>query len=85
MAFMVDLAQVADQRLRTGIPEFWKGTAEFDKLRRAEWVYSPEWRSHQSKNISAQKSDRPIADLALVEPEPLFDLDALTSEQVEGV
>jgi Putative periplasmic protein kinase ArgK and related GTPases of G3E family len=80
MAFMVDLAQVADQRLRTGIPEFWKGTAEFDKLRRAEWVYSPDWKNHQSKHISAQKDGKPITDPAAVEPEPLFDLDALTAE-----
>lgn len=74
MAFMVDLAQVADQRLRTGIPEFWKGTAEFDKLRRAEWVYSPSWREHQSKNIKAQTDG--TTNKVNVEPEPLFDLDA---------
>ncbi len=73
MAFMVDLAQVADQRLRTGIPEFWKGTAEFDKLRRAEWVYSPQWRDHQVKNIKAQSDG--TAEKVNVEPEPLFDLE----------
>lgn len=73
MAFMVDLAQVADQRLRTGIPEFWKGTAEFDKLRRAEWVYSPDWRSHQVRNIKAQAEG--TAEKISVEPEPLFDFE----------
>lgn len=76
MAFMIDLAQVADQRLRTGIPEFWKGTAEFDKLRRAEWVYSPAWREHQKKNLDlqkAQKDGRPESEYA-TEPEPLFDV-----------
>jgi energy-coupling factor transporter ATP-binding protein EcfA2 len=73
MAFMVDLAQVADQRLRTGIPEFWKGTAEFDKLRRAEWVYSPQWREHQAKNVKAQSAG--TAEKVNVEPEPLFDLE----------
>jgi hypothetical protein len=72
MAFMVDLAQVADQRLRTGIPEFWKGTAEFDKLRRAEWVYSPEWRDHQAKNVKAQRDG--TADSDETEPAALFDL-----------
>jgi len=75
MAFMVDLAQVADQRLRTGIPEFWKGTAEFDKLRRAEWVYSPDWRSHQVKNIKAQKVGAAASPVSSTEPEPLFDLE----------
>jgi hypothetical protein len=49
MVFMVDLGQIANQRLRTKIPEFWKSTAEFDKLRRAEWVYSPGWRESQTK------------------------------------
>jgi len=49
MVFMVDLAQVAGQRLRTAIPEFWSGTAEFDRLRRAEWVYSPDWRANHVK------------------------------------
>jgi len=81
MAFMVDLAQVAEQRLQTGIPEFWKGTAEFDKLRRAEWVYSPDWRTHQSKNLDAQKT-RKVGKPASAspaaaegtEPEPLFDI-----------
>jgi hypothetical protein len=41
--FMVDLGQVAVQRLRKGIPTFWEGAVQFDKLRRAEWVYGPDW------------------------------------------
>jgi hypothetical protein len=44
VVFMIDLEQVANTRLRAGIPEFWNNTAQFDKLRRAEWVYLPEWR-----------------------------------------
>lgn len=44
VVFMVDLGQVAIQRLRMGIPSFWESTSEFDKLRRAEWVYGPDWR-----------------------------------------
>lgn len=63
MVFMVDLGQVADQRLRTGIPEFWTSTAQFDKLRRAEWVYSPGWRMKAagkgSLGVSAPRSDPP--------------------------
>jgi hypothetical protein len=73
MVFMIDLAQVADQRLRTGIPEFWKGTAEFDKLRRAEWVYTPDWREHQAKNIAAQAPSAKGKNLP-TEPAALFDL-----------
>lgn len=54
VVYMVDLGQVAVQRLRTGIPTFWQGTAEFDKLRRAEWVYAPEW----GTKLAEQKSKR---------------------------
>lgn len=79
MAFMVDLAQVADQRLSTGIPEFWKGTAEFDKLRRAEWVYSPDWREHQSKNLKAKAAGAPEGTVD-VEPAPLWDEDSFPDE-----
>lgn len=54
VVYMVDLGQVAVQRLRTGIAEFWKGVAEFDKLRRAEWVYGPDWHSRRQE---ARRSD----------------------------
>lgn len=43
IVFMIDLGQVANQRLMAAIPNFWMSTAEFDKLRRAEWVYAPQW------------------------------------------
>jgi len=63
VVFMVDLGQVAVQRLRTGIPNFWQGTSEFDKLRRAEWVYAPGWRSKaaekQAKRSTAKR--QPLA------------------------
>lgn len=45
IVFMVDLGQVAHQRLRAGIPDFWSGAAEFDKLRRAEWIYGESWKA----------------------------------------
>ena len=48
IVFLIDLGQVANQRLMAGIPDFWKSTAEFDKLRRAEWVYSPKWSSKRA-------------------------------------
>lgn len=40
---MIDLAAIVNQRLSMNIVEFWKGAREFDKLRRAQWVYSPSW------------------------------------------
>jgi hypothetical protein len=58
VVFMVDLGQVAVQRLRTGIPSFWEGAAEFDKLRRAEWVYGPTWRDRASNAAATPKSKR---------------------------
>jgi hypothetical protein len=55
IVFMVDLGQVAHQRLTAGIPEFWRGTLEFDKLRRAEWVYGPDWKSKLAERQAAAK------------------------------
>lgn len=49
MVFMVDLGQAANLRLRVNIPDFWKSTSEFEKLRRAEWVYTPDWQSRVSR------------------------------------
>jgi hypothetical protein len=43
VVFLMDIGQLSGARLRTSIPEFWKGTREFDRLRRAEWVYGPQW------------------------------------------
>jgi hypothetical protein len=45
VVYMVDLGQLTVKRLQTGIPAFWEATSEFDRLRRAEWVYAPGWRS----------------------------------------
>jgi hypothetical protein len=45
VVFMVDLGQLTVKRLQKGIPSFWQATSEFDKLRRAEWVYGPDWRN----------------------------------------
>jgi histone H3/H4 len=54
VVYLVDLGQVAVQRLRTGIPSFWQGTSEFDKLRRAEWVYGPDWRTRLDEKRARQ-------------------------------
>jgi len=48
VVFMLDLGQVARERMRSRkIPRFWENENEFDKLRRAEWVYSHDWRDSQ--------------------------------------
>lgn len=76
MVFMVDLGQVADQRLRTGIPDFWTSTAQFDKLRRAEWVYDPSWRAKAGKD--AKEAPRNHEDTQLSDESPAqepFDFD----------
>jgi hypothetical protein len=56
VVYLVDLGQVAIQRLRTGIPQFWEGAAEFDKLRRAEWVYAPEWQAKLAEKTKATRT-----------------------------
>jgi hypothetical protein len=56
VVFMVDLGQVAHQRLRAGIPEFWQGTTEFDRLRRAEWVYGLDWKTRLAAKQAQAKS-----------------------------
>lgn len=43
--YMIDLGQIVVQRMTTAIIPFWENQAEFDKLRRAQWVYEPDWRS----------------------------------------
>jgi hypothetical protein len=56
VVYMVDLGQLAVKRLQKGIPTFWLATSEFDKLRRAEWVYGPEWREKLTEKRAKQKS-----------------------------
>jgi hypothetical protein len=64
VVFMVDLGQVTIQRLRKGIPNFWQSSAEFDRLRRAEWVYGPEWRVKLGEKLAkkAKKASRTSGD-----------------------
>jgi len=56
VVYMVDLGQLAVKRLQKGIPTFWLATSEFDKLRRAEWVYGPEWPDKLTEKRSKQTS-----------------------------
>jgi hypothetical protein len=56
---MIDLASVARQRLNQEISPFWKRQAEMDRLRRAEWVYSPDFEKADSScgdNGTAKKA-----------------------------
>ena len=71
VVYMVDLGQVAVQRLRTGIPTFWQGTAEFDKLRRAEWVYAPEWQAKLAEKKSRRSPEAARARGNEAEAQPL--------------
>ncbi|MCV7215023.1 hypothetical protein H7J51_06970 [Mycobacterium crocinum] len=57
VVFMVDLGQLTVKRLQKAIPRFWENTQEFDKLRRAEWVYAPDWEA----KLSSPKPSRTAA------------------------
>ena len=60
VVYMVDLGQLTVKRLQKGIPAFWERTSDFDRLRRAEWVYGPEWRTklrELPKGVSKPKPD----------------------------
>ena len=48
VVYMLDLAAQAEKRIQREIPDFWKGQHELDKLRRAQWVYTPGWRATPS-------------------------------------
>ena len=88
VVYMVDLGQLTVKRLQKGIPAFWDKTSDFDRLRRAEWVYGPEWKSKLkavSKSTTADGSSRSAAP----EDEPaipmLFDDPAeLDSPELDG-
>jgi hypothetical protein len=45
---MIDLAAIVNQRMGVKIVEFWKGQREFDTLRRAQWVYEPNWKQRSA-------------------------------------
>jgi len=51
MVFMIDLGQQSNVRLSKKIPEFWSSVAEFDRLRRSSWIYTPDWRDTQTKSV----------------------------------
>lgn len=66
--FMIDLGQMVNQRMTTGVTPFWESQAEFDKLRRAQWVYDPEWRGRPKLPKAVKGGD--ATDSASAEPQP---------------
>jgi hypothetical protein len=91
VVFMVDLGQVANQRLRRGIPNFWESTGQFDRLRRAEWVYGPDWREKliekstkrptSSVRVKAHPSDEPDVPTLFDDP---AEMDESSKLQTDG-
>ncbi|MFD8534909.1 P-loop NTPase family protein [Streptomyces rubrogriseus] len=57
VVFMVDFAALVARRMRKAPVEFWKA-GKSDELRRAEWVYEPQWAEGQSKGSSANAAGR---------------------------
>lgn len=88
VVYMVDLGQLTVKRLQKGIPDFWERTSDFDRLRRAEWVYGPEWRTKlqaaakpTAKGVSpsapesSESSDEPAIPMLFDDPAELDEPD----------
>lgn len=69
MVFMIDLGQQSNVRLSKKIPEFWVSVAEFDRLRRSSWIYTPDWKEKKLKVGTRADNDQATAD----DDELLFD------------
>ena len=78
VVFMVDLGQLAVKRLQKGIPEFWVSTREFDRLRRAEWVYAPDWRGQPGSGSKATAAKKGEGDAASAETSAPMASEAMT-------
>lgn len=55
IVFMVDFAALVVKRMRKAPVEFWK-PGKSDELRRAEWVYSPDWVPVSGRSRRGEKS-----------------------------
>ncbi|MEU4386877.1 hypothetical protein [Promicromonospora sp. NPDC023805] len=80
VVYMVDLGQLTVKRLQKGIPAFWERTSDFDRLRRAEWVYGPDWRAKlqvapkltsKETGVSAPESGEPAIAMLFDDPAEL--------------
>ncbi|SDL13135.1 hypothetical protein [Nonomuraea jiangxiensis] len=55
---MIDLANSARQRLNQDVIPFWTKQAEMDRLRRAEWVYTPDFDADEAAESDSQPKER---------------------------
>ncbi|SFJ55417.1 hypothetical protein SAMN05421835_106215 [Amycolatopsis sacchari] len=64
VVFMVDFAALVGKRMRKAPVEFWK-PGKSDELRRAEWVYDPDWTKTPKKLVQtrAEKDDSELLEL----------------------
>lgn len=71
VVFMVDFAALVQKRMRKAPVEFWK-PGKADELRRAEWVYDPEWIERPAKSLKAETPHQGTQDVELPfgEPDP---------------
>ena len=58
LVYMVDMAAIVNKRVQAAPIEFWK-PRQSDKLRRAEWVYSPSIDDNQRSRTSAARKKSP--------------------------
>lgn len=79
MVFMIDLGQLPNVRLSKKIPQFWSSVADFNSLRRAAWVYTPDWRQDPTTALAPTAN---IASPPSVATSPAFEPnDSKTTEQ----
>jgi hypothetical protein len=55
VVFMVDFAALVSRRMRKAPVEFWKA-GKSDELRRAEWVYDPNWAETTAKGKKSREA-----------------------------
>ena len=61
VVFMVDLAAIVEKRMRKAPVEFWK-PGKADQLRRAEWIYAPDWTSKAKGSAKAKSRPENISE-----------------------
>jgi hypothetical protein len=64
VVFMVDFAALVGKRMRKAPVEFWK-PGKSDELRRAEWVYDPDWAKTEKKAVQHGRQNEDVEDVEL--------------------
>ncbi|MCH7229937.1 ATP-binding protein [Glycomyces sp. L485] len=64
VVFMVDFAALVEKRMRKAPVEFWK-PGKSDELRRAEWVYDPNWAKESKKAAQRGLQEEDFEDVEL--------------------